>query len=94
MAQFAELSANDSLKPTRFAASAGSPREGRLNSGGRWQWKFPTQSRKGCLGVETHQLMQQPLSILEGIARGEQAIAEGRMATHALAKKRLARWLK
>jgi len=46
------------------------------------------------LDVETYQLMQQRMAILEGIARGEQAIAEGRVATHARAKKRLARWLK
>ena len=46
------------------------------------------------LDVETYQLLQQRMAILEGIARGEQAIAEGRTATHAQAKKRLARWLK
>ena len=46
------------------------------------------------LDVETYQLMQQRMAILEGIARGEQAIAEGRTATHGQAKKRLARWLK
>lgn len=46
------------------------------------------------LDVETYQLMQQRMAILEGIARGEQAIAEGRTATHAQARKRLARWLK
>lgn len=44
--------------------------------------------------VETYQLMQQRMTVLEGIARGEQAIAEGRVATHAEAKTRLARWLK
>lgn len=44
--------------------------------------------------VESFQLMQQRMAVLEGIARGEQAVAEGRVATHALAKKRLARWLK
>src|SRR3546814_9057782 len=44
--------------------------------------------------VESYQLMQQRMAVLEGIARGEQAIAEGRVATHAQAKKRLARWLK
>lgn len=44
--------------------------------------------------VETYQLMQERLAVLEGIARGEQAIAEDRVATHAQAKKRLARWLK
>ena len=46
------------------------------------------------LDVETYQLMQQRMAVLEGIARGEQALAEGRTATHAQAKKRLARWLK
>ena len=46
------------------------------------------------LDVETYQLMQQRMAILEGIARGEQAIAEGRVTTHAQAKKRLARWLR
>lgn len=44
--------------------------------------------------VETYQLMQQRLAVLEGIARGEQAVAEGRVATHAQAEARLARWLK
>ena len=44
--------------------------------------------------VESFQLMQQRMTVLEGIARGEQAIAEGRVTTHAQAKKRLARWLK
>ncbi|HQZ31563.1 MAG TPA: type II toxin-antitoxin system prevent-host-death family antitoxin [Arenimonas sp.] len=44
--------------------------------------------------VETYQLMQQRMGVLEGIARGEQAIAEGRVATQDQARKRLARWLK
>lgn len=44
--------------------------------------------------VESYQLMQQRMTVLEGIARGELAIAEGRVATHAQAKTRLARWLK
>ncbi len=46
------------------------------------------------LDVETYQLMQQRMTILEGIARGEQAVADGRVATHDQAKARLARWLK
>ncbi|RYD84379.1 MAG: type II toxin-antitoxin system prevent-host-death family antitoxin [Verrucomicrobiaceae bacterium] len=46
------------------------------------------------LDVETYQLMQQRMAILEGIARGEQALAEGRTTTHAQSKKHLARWLK
>ena len=44
--------------------------------------------------VESYQLMQRGMTLLEGIARGELAIAEGRVATHAQAKTRLARWLK
>jgi prevent-host-death family protein len=44
--------------------------------------------------VETYELMQQRMSVLEGIARGEQAVAEGRVVTHDQAKVRLARWLK
>lgn len=46
------------------------------------------------LDVETYQLMQQRMAVLEGIARGDQAVAEGRVASHAEAKKRLGRWLK
>ena len=46
------------------------------------------------LDVETFELMEQRMAILEGIARGEQAVAEGRVASHAQAKKRLARWLR
>jgi predicted transcriptional regulator len=38
--------------------------------------------------------MEQRMAILEGIARGEQAVAEGRVVSHAQAKKRLARWLR
>lgn len=44
--------------------------------------------------VESFQLMQQRMAVLEGIARGEQAIAESRVVTHAQARKRLGRWLK
>lgn len=44
--------------------------------------------------VETYHLMQQRLAVLEGIARGEQAVSEGRVTTHAQARKRMARWLK
>jgi prevent-host-death family protein len=46
------------------------------------------------LDVETYELMEQRMAILEGIARGEQAVADGRVASHAQAKKRLARWLR
>jgi hypothetical protein len=44
--------------------------------------------------VESFELMQQRMGVLEGIARGELAVAEGRVASHAQAKVRLARWLK
>ncbi|GAA0711647.1 type II toxin-antitoxin system Phd/YefM family antitoxin [Dokdonella soli] len=44
--------------------------------------------------VESYELQQQRMAVLEGIARGELAVAEGRVATHAQAKARLARWLK
>jgi len=46
------------------------------------------------LDVETYELLQQRLTVLEGIARGEMALAEGRVATHEQAKVRMARWLK
>ena len=46
------------------------------------------------IDVESYQLMQQRMDVLEGIARGEQAVAEGRVASHAQATKRLSRWLK
>lgn len=44
--------------------------------------------------VESYELLQQRMSVLEGIARGEQAVAEGRVLGNAQAKARLARWLK
>lgn len=46
------------------------------------------------LDVETYELMERRMAILEGVARGEQAVAEGRVASHAQARKRLARWVK
>ena len=44
--------------------------------------------------VETYELQLQRLQIMEGIARGEKAIQEGRTLTHEEAKKSLSRWLK
>ena len=44
--------------------------------------------------VETYERQQQRMTILEGIARGEMAVAEGRTVSHAEAQVRLARWLK
>ena len=43
--------------------------------------------------VETFSSMQKKISLLEGIARGEKALLEGRIVSHAEAKKRMARWL-
>ena len=43
--------------------------------------------------VETYEELKRRLQILEGIARGERAIEQGRVLSHAEAKKRLARWL-
>lgn len=44
--------------------------------------------------VKTYEQLQARMSILEGIARGEMAIAEGRVMSHEQAKARMARWLK
>jgi prevent-host-death family protein len=44
--------------------------------------------------VESYELLQQRMNVLEGIARGELAVAEGRVLTNAQAKARLSRWLK
>ena len=44
--------------------------------------------------VETYETMVARMSLLEGIARGEQAVAEGRAISHEQARERLARWLK
>lgn len=44
--------------------------------------------------VESYELTERRMRVLEGIARGEAAIAEGRTTSHAAAMKRLSRWLK
>ena len=44
--------------------------------------------------VASFDLLQERMTLLEGIARGEMAVAEGRTVTHAQAKTRMARWLK
>ena len=45
------------------------------------------------LDVGTYENLQRRLSLLEGIARGERAVEDGRTLTHAQARKRLGRWL-
>jgi prevent-host-death family protein len=44
--------------------------------------------------VESYDLLLKRMRLLEGIARGERAVEEGRTLSHAQAKQRLARWLK
>ncbi len=46
------------------------------------------------LDVETYENLTRRMSLLEGIARGEKAIEEGRIVSHAQAKRRMSRWLK
>ena len=43
--------------------------------------------------VATFELMQDRMAILEGVARGERAVLEGRTLTHAEARGRLSKWL-
>lgn len=45
------------------------------------------------LDVETYEHMESRISLLEGIARGERAIQEGRTVSHSEAKVRMSRWL-
>ena len=45
------------------------------------------------IDVENYELLLQRNIVIEGIAQGEQALVDGRVATHAQAKERLARWL-
>jgi prevent-host-death family protein len=43
--------------------------------------------------VATFEALQNRMRVLEGIARGERAIRDGRISTHSRAKRRLRRWL-
>lgn len=42
--------------------------------------------------IDTFEALHERLDLLEGIARGEQAIEQGRVVSHEEAKQRLARW--
>lgn len=44
--------------------------------------------------VDDYQFMQNRLAILEGIARGERAISEGKALSHDEAKDKMSKWLK
>jgi prevent-host-death family protein len=46
------------------------------------------------IDVESYELLQKRMKLLEGIARGEKAIEEGRTLTNAQFKQRMSRWLK
>jgi prevent-host-death family protein len=45
------------------------------------------------LDISTYEGMEGRIALLEGIARGERAIEENRIVSHAEAKKRMKRWL-
>jgi len=45
------------------------------------------------LDVETYEAMEQRMHLLEGIARGERAVEQGRVLTHDEAKEKMGRWL-
>lgn len=44
--------------------------------------------------VESYEKLRSRMRILEGIARGERAVEEGRVLSNAEAKSRMQRWLK
>jgi len=44
--------------------------------------------------VEDFEMMQTRMNILEGLARGETALREGRTFSHTQAKERMSKWLK
>ena len=46
------------------------------------------------MAVDAYDDLNRRLGILEGIARGERAVDEGRVVSHSQAKRCLARWLK
>ena len=45
------------------------------------------------IDVATYELMESRIGLLEGIAKGEKAIFEGRIVSHDDAKTRLSQWL-
>ncbi|MEE3161458.1 MAG: type II toxin-antitoxin system Phd/YefM family antitoxin, partial [Pseudomonadota bacterium] len=46
------------------------------------------------LDVDDYEQLMTRMSILEGIARGEQAVKDGRVMSHSDAKDRLSKWMK
>ncbi|HKK19750.1 MAG TPA: type II toxin-antitoxin system Phd/YefM family antitoxin [Opitutales bacterium] len=46
------------------------------------------------IDVESFEANKRRMQLLEGLARGEKAFSEGRILSHAEAKKKMSRWLK
>ena len=46
------------------------------------------------IDVQDYEYMQNRLSILEGIAKGERSLSEGRTLTHSEARGKMSKWLK
>jgi prevent-host-death family protein len=46
------------------------------------------------IDVESFEANEKRMKLLEGLARGEKAFSEGRVLSHAQAKKKMSRWLK
>ena len=46
------------------------------------------------LDVDSYEMMQDRIKILEGIARGEKAVRDGDIFSHSEAKERMKKWLK
>lgn len=44
--------------------------------------------------ADSYEKIERRMALLEGVARGEKAVEEGRVLTHAEAESRMARWLK
>jgi PHD/YefM family antitoxin component YafN of YafNO toxin-antitoxin module len=72
----------------------------RSKASGYWQDESPVQlvQENGVavylVEAKSYEAMRKRLQLLEGLARGEKAIAEGRVVSHSRAKKRMARRLK
>lgn len=50
--------------------------------------------KRCCVELDRQTIERSRSILLEGIARGERAIEDGRTFTHAEAKQRLSRWLR
>ena len=46
------------------------------------------------IDVDDYELMQNRMTLLEGLARGEAAFYDGRIVSHSQAKERMSKWLK